>query len=68
VMNVHQVAQQMDSIAVAEAGAQLDARDDLDAEAIAGRLRLGNTRHGVMVGQSEDMDTTCSGLLHQHRW
>jgi hypothetical protein len=58
----------MDSLTTTETGTQFDARDDLDAEPIASHLRLGNTRHRVMVGQGQYAQTTCNGLLYQRRW
>ena len=58
----------MDALAPGHGRAQLDAGDDLDAEALAGVPRLGDAGHGVVVSQRQDAQATQCGLLHQGGW
>ena len=68
VLDVDEVAQEMHALAAIERCAQLDARHDLDAEALPACTRLRDPRHGVVIGQPQHPHTTRSGLLHQRRW
>ena len=67
VVNVDEIAEQMDLAAARQRGTQLNPRNDLHSEAFTGGTRLADTGDRVVIGERQDAHATRSGLLHQRR-